>query len=445
MAGIATRVTAGSWSTSSVAACNAPSVADFDGELYLRLAAERLLLYPVAPGQGRGQGSGWSTPVIEIAAALVAVDALDADTAHRIAEGYEIASQLRGHEGSHGGLFRRHDLAPVVGAPLAPVRLAWCEHTVAVPWGSLTTHYALLAANSTVVGITATPTDTSTHAMRNFVTTMADEQGTQVQAHFSGQGGPVIRGQFGSQPGLDPTTRWIALDGVRLELGADVVPTAAVIEELPATTPAHRHLASVIGRAWQGGPRRVPETSIDLIIEALVAAGTMPVDDAFADQTRALVRAGQTGGSSSSGLPEPWASVVRRRAERRLHDREQAVWVIPVGAVTPSIDGAFVRIDTVELERREVSATIAVSPGSALGTFDPIIGTQEISWWATDDRGNHYLGHFAGGGGSAEGGDGTIRFGPLLDPAATVLRLLPTGSTERAVVEVALPGQGARP
>ena len=64
---------------------------------------------------------------------------------------------------------------------------------------------------------------------------------------------------------------------------------------------------------------------------------------------------------------------------------------------------------------------------------------RSLTWWARDDRGNHYLGHWNG---SHRHDDaiktGTLAFAPALDPLATRLDVLPTGLTERAVISFAL-------
>jgi hypothetical protein len=62
-----------------------------------------------------------------------------------------------------------------------------------------------------------------------------------------------------------------------------------------------------------------------------------------------------------------------------------------------------------------------------------------IEWWAEDDLENSYLGAIGKWGGGADIAEGTVIYWPALDPQATRLRIMPTGSHERAVITVDLP------
>ncbi|MGP8000672.1 MAG: hypothetical protein ACLPKI_25635 [Streptosporangiaceae bacterium] len=75
-------------------------MAEFDAELYLRLAGETMLL------DSRGeQGQAWESPMDVTAHALVAVGALTAGMAQAIVADYYLARSFRSGEVAH---FRRH-------------------------------------------------------------------------------------------------------------------------------------------------------------------------------------------------------------------------------------------------------------------------------------------------------------------------------------------------
>ena len=127
-----------------------------------------------------------------------------------------------------------------------------------------------------------------------------------------------------------------------------------------------------------------------------------------------------------------------------FHDEEDVRTVL-VGVTPPPLDGVYLRIDAVVLAGRQLSARVVVSPGSALASWGPSMGGDEIAWWAQDDLGNHYLGTVGSGGGGAEQRHGEINFTPPLADRAKVIRLLPTASTERLAIEVPLTDQEDSP
>jgi hypothetical protein len=108
--------------------------------------------------------------------------------------------------------------------------------------------------------------------------------------------------------------------------------------------------------------------------------------------------------------------------------------------VTPEFDRHFAAIYSVESDPDGFTAEAAVSPPDIEphpGNLD--LEDRSLTWWARDDRGNHYLGHWNG---SHRHDDaiktGSLAFSPALDPQATRLDILPTGLTERAVISFAL-------
>ena len=71
---------------------------DFDPELHLRLIGERALLDP----RQMHSPDPWNDPLLEVAAALVAVGDIDEQRAQNIVDDYHLALGLRGGRG-HGG------------------------------------------------------------------------------------------------------------------------------------------------------------------------------------------------------------------------------------------------------------------------------------------------------------------------------------------------------
>jgi hypothetical protein len=69
-------------------------------------------------------------------------------------------------------------------------------------------------------------------------------------------------------------------------------------------------------------------------------------------------------------------------------------------------------------------------------------GQQHLTWWAADNLGNYYLGEQ--GSWDPRGGRcrGAIGFWPALDTRASSIDLMPTATTARAVIRVALPWAG---
>ena len=67
-----------------------------------------------------------------------------------------------------------------------------------------------------------------------------------------------------------------------------------------------------------------------------------------------------------------------------------------------------------------------------------------LVWWARDDRGNHYLGHWEGSRADEAVQTGTLAFSPALDPLAKRVELLPTGRCQSGdLVPVQLGERGA--
>ncbi|MBI2703928.1 MAG: hypothetical protein HYX32_01360 [Actinobacteria bacterium] len=411
-------------------------MAAFDAELYLRLAGEAMIL----EGPNPRQNVGWSSPTTDAASALVAVDALPLETAETITRDYEIAMSLRGDQRSRGAMFRVGRGPQPSGTPFPPARVAVSGQTVETSWGSITVHHVLLGDTSTAMHITATDRSPGGFGMRNIAPVVRDDRGTAMPTFFSGGGGSNgYRGELSGAPALSPSTAWIELDGTRIDLRDNPVQVEVRIEELEPSTPAERHLRQLLASSGPG-PRFANPDSIEDVISVLVACGAIQPEDRAIKEVRAVGSAMQGRNATDPDLPPRWRSVMSRSRNPfpGYHDSNDGGRTIVVGAATPAIDGAYVRVDALIVSAQAFAVEVAVSPGHALGPggWGPVVGGESLSWWAEDDRGNHYLGTMTGSSGSDDYCRSTVQFGPPLDPAAELLMLQPTGSAHRAVVTI---------
>ena len=416
----------------------------FDAELYLRLMGERIVLSGPDPQSGHG-----ASPLTTAAQALVAVGRLDDATAVAVLEDYMLAGALRGDVMSMHALSNDVDDeepgAEIVVEPLTPGRVVACDETIELAAGTLHVSHVTLSREVTTVAVDlrlATPRSRRRgHGLRSRSSlpsvTLADDRGTRTTAQLSGGGSESHwEGQFRAEPGLHVETAFIEVDGHRLGLEGEIEPAELWIEDLPAQDPGLHHL-------WQ---RVTPEghmheeSMVEPAIDALVAAGALTGDEPELADVRAVAAALPHGmmfgvqGTNAKALPEPWRSVVRGSRGRGPDG------TVAVRATTPVFDGFAVAVSAVQSSEEGWSAEVEVAPG--LEMFSPFDGprprSRRLTWWAQDDRGHHYL----GGIGSWSGGDtsasGTIQFSSALDPKATYVDLLPTATTQRAVIRVPL-------
>lgn len=141
--------------------------------------------------------------------------------------------------------------------------------------------------------------------------------------------------------------------------------------------------------------------------------------------------------AAMSDLPERWASLLSGATRGR-----GPVGAVAVGAAIPEIGDAAICMEGLVSAAEEFSLYLTVSPAWQLtgAPFDGLEAIAPLSWWAEDDRGNHYLGTVSHGMRVAPGdvAEGSIRFWPALDRRATELRILPATETHVAVCTVSL-------
>ncbi len=416
---------------------------DFDAELYLRLVEERALL-------DQRQSSGrapWDRPGTEVAAALVAVDALDADLAQSIVDEYSLAQGLR--PGGRQMPPMGHHLSQPRGKrlPLTAPRVVATGWTLTPEWGSVRVHYVSLGDRNTSLAITATESTPGTlmHAqapggMPITQPHLTDDQGTTQVAHFSGGGGSGgYSGRLVTQAPLSKNTRWIEMGEGRIEIGDTESSASSRVEPLPPMEPAVRHIWRRLGtfrhRHFGAG------SSIDLTIEAFVAAGVLAADDPLIDEVQRVSLALSGNPGTGASIPEPWASLMAG-----THRNDGPTGAVAIGLVTDEVDGTVISAEGLVSGPASFAVAVASSPGESNVShpFRSQVKDVGLAWSAEDDRGNHHVGGMNAWGGGPDLSEGTIEFWPPIHPRARELKLMATGATERAVITVSLPDWGSQ-
>ena len=420
-------------------------MAAFDAELYLRLAAERLVLAGVDPRRPHE-----ASPVTVAAQALVAVGAIDDATAVAVLEDYVLASAVRGDMTSLHSLsddFEDEEAPPTVAIrPLTPARVVSCDRDLQLASGTLhVSHVTLGREVTTLAGVLRLATAAArprrgptlrAHGSRHSLT-LTDDRGTRLLAQFSGGGSEtLLQGHFDADPGLHVDTAYIEVDGQRIDLEGEVEAAEVWIEPLPDQRPAFRYLWQCV--TPEGHMRETP--TVEPAIDALVAAGALAADDPVLDELRAvaatMTREARLGmqNPGAAPLPEPWRSVSQRSS------RKGPAGTVAVRAATPVFDGFAVAVSAVQSDEESWTAEVEVAPALEMfSPFDPPRArSRPLAWWAADDRGHHFLGAIGSWSGGDDLGRGTIHFAAALDPKAAYIDLLPTATTHRAVIRVPL-------
>lgn len=440
-------------------------VAEFDAELYLRLAGERALLDP--PGDDDQSGA---SPLDVAGHALVAVGAITAGEAQAIVDDYQRALSYRRGEHPHRRFVRasRSASARSPGHRLGALRVVACGRLIEQPWGQLFLRYLVLRSDSTSlhVGMSASPATPgpATRSLRpGFASatsrtrmtrsgpgarvsgaglpqqlSLTDDRGTTVSAGLSGSGNDhEWDGEFETRPGLAQETAWIEVLGERVELPADPGPFPDVwVEPLTARDPAVAYLWALVAiRTEFHGP-----DTLESSIETLVAAGSLASGDPAIAEVRAVAahlsrgRGGARAAGHQGPLPEPWRSMMARRGRGGGPDG-----LVVAGVTTPEFDGITAAVLAVRSEDEGFAADVEMVPGLPHWRWlHASVDQPLLAWWAADDRGHHYLGRHGSWQSSPDHSGGQIEFWPALDPAARVLDIMPTTRAARAVIRVPL-------
>jgi hypothetical protein len=266
--------------------------------------------------------------------------------------------------------------------------------------------------------------------------TVTDDRGTAPSTRFSGGGsGDEWRGHYTTDRPLAPDTRWIELLGERVDLPDRVRGTPVEIQSLDDIDPTERYLQHCLEGL---GDQHPGAGSIDHAIEALVSCGALAPDAAVVDETLAVADALQpTGGPPTAGtvvLPTRWRSLLAARGRGG-----GPTGTVIIGATTPVFDGVNAAVMELESSGEGFQIEVEIAGGTVVAApFATDVDRVAITYTASDDRGNHYLGGLAGWSGSDDGLEGQVEFWPALDPRANRLDLALTADRSRAVIRVPL-------
>jgi hypothetical protein len=412
-----------------------------DPETVLRLACERVLLGTSGPRREAMPDESIS----ELAAALVVLADLDRDTAEGVVDDYAVAIALRGQGNMpHRDEHRRSETS----GPLTPPAVAHVNRTVEVQGDEVHVLTVVFRRDRTEVHIRydARPSAFPSRGRRPMglhltggppSLSLSDDAGTASTAHFSGGGGDAgWEGRWTTEQPLSSSTRWLALDGTRVDLDTTVAPCTTRTEERTDGSLAQRYL-------WQ---RLVANDRVvrgnEHLLDALVEVGALTEDDldmlaAYDAVLEAMPQWGRPFRSPDKGIPPALASYLQHRGTTSR--REVA---LPLTALLEV--GSF-QVLVYDLRTTEEGFCVRVvvhGPGGGAPHywgFDGELRTENLAWWAEDDRGNSYLGQWGESSSSFDEAEGSVHFTPGLDRKATVLRVLPTTLSHRGVLEVALP------
>jgi hypothetical protein len=414
-------------------------------ETYLRLAWERIVL-----SEERRRGSNDTNAVSAASRVLVAAGSISPDQAAAIDEEYQDALRLRA--GNMRQMFFPR-LPPQPRVELSVRRVVLLSADFVTKTAPMTLTQVVFTDDSTMLDISGTDEKGMTPVLRRparvmgllqvggsphgLVLAIRDDAGTVASASMprSASNGRGWQAQFKSDIPLAATTKWLEIDGGRVDL-PEAGPTPQVrVERLDSDSSLRRALRrEVVNDVQMRGP-----ASLEFAIGALVETGVLDADDPLIEETQ-QISAAVMGHHLLPGLPEPWSSLLRRSQKS-----DGPVGRLPIG-IAVSVGGTSIRFDSLLSEPHTFSVALAVSPGEALLRHGPRphLGLPPIEWWAEDDRGNVYLSASGNGGGSENLAEGVLQSRTPLDPLASELRLVPTGQDDRAIVTLSLAGLAPR-
>lgn len=329
--------------------------------------------------------------------------------------------------------------------PITAPRVVACEQNVTQPWGRLHVNYVSLGDRSTSVvatAVEAAPTGEPMTAGERVM--LSDDAGHRAVACLNGSStNGAWEGRLSTEVPLSPDTRWIEIDGVRLDLpDTGKEPPSVRVEQLAEADPGERYLWQRLAVSGRGPSYYRPPRSLNAVAAALVAAGALDPASLVVNQVQAVADALRQGvGAAYWNLPQPWASLIAR-----LGTRDGRRGSVAVGVVTPPVDGVVIGVEGVVLSdthspvqsgpARGFEVYVTTSPGVWFGPLASRLDQPQIGWWAKDNRDNYYLGSQGNWRISQDDGqsEGRVNYQPALDPLATELCLMLTGLTEQAVI-----------
>jgi len=422
-----------------------------DPETYLRRACERILL-----SADRNNGPQFGAETVVISRACVAAGALDRATALGVLDEYAFAMALRDQ---HRGRMRLHrrSLAATEGHRLSAHRVAVCDCQFERGDQHWLLERVLFADDATHLDLSGTdpagprggprrrrsglvrPTPGAMpHQPHPPTVALRDDQGTITTGRVgqSSWSGGSWESTYRTDVPLSTDTRWIEVDGTRIDLPERLPAPEVRVEEIEPMYP----LRAMLYREIMSTDRRHGgEDTVEIACRALLAIGAVGEDDPLLTEIRRIAGAVESA-TLVPGLAEPWASLVARFPKA---DGPQGR--LAIGAVVDDLEGFSIRLDALTSEAGSFSISLAMSPGIPLLRFPGLdLEPSPIIWWAEDDRHNAYVAFSDSGGGSDKVAEGQVTSLAALDPKATELKLLPTASRTRAVITVPLAGLANR-
>ncbi len=413
-------------------------MAGFDAERYLRLAGDRSV-----PEGGCFDRPPWNPVLVATGAALVAARAMTTEAAQAVIAGYQALTP--GEDRSHRMTGRADRPAASVPPGIGPFRVAPCDRVIDQPWGQLMIHYVTFTGDATTLRVTLVPGRSHGGRFDPPVPLEArqlqvsGDHGTVMTEKFFGSsrhGDPAWHGEYEIHPALAADTGWIELLGERVELISAPAGIRAWIEPLPAQDPAKRHLWERVATINDFHDLHL---ALDTTIATLVAAGALPADDPMIGDARAVLAVLRPRGTDPVARPrdlaEPWRSLLARWGQGG-----GPAGIVTVGAITPPFDGVIAAVIALQSHDEHFGINVELVPAVRTGLpYRDLPTQQHLTWWAADDLGNHYLGEQGSWYPGEDRCQGNIGFWPALHPRAIRLDLIPTATTQSAVIRVPLP------
>jgi hypothetical protein len=394
------------------------------------------------------------------AQALIAAGSLDEATANAVFDEYTVAFALRGGVEPEEALWCRRTLRKV---DLSAPRTVDGALAVGRESEGLVLHRLFLAEGVTELELSSTsplsagPAEGTIRPPKPFqrrrttpqrqrpqppAVTVADDQRTAVSlsAFDWSDLDPGWKATFHTNAQLSAVTAWLEIDGGRVELPPPGPPPEVRTEAVPALV---NPVEAMLYREALSAP--CGSLQDGAAVKALVATGSLLAEDPLLAEVEQVAKA-VCKRRAVGGLPEPWASLLRRVGK---HDGP--VGSLSIGAAVNSGEGWSVRFDSLTSNERDFQVAVAVSPAAVLRSPADNNARLEqlctspvaIEWRAEDDIGNSYLAvgerhrHWEGG---VVGGE--LSFLSPIAPEAQVLNLIAMGQRERAVVAIPLRGLG---
>ena len=440
-------------------------------EVHLRSRADAVLAGVPASAVGAGgRPRIWELlrPVQDAATALVAVGALEKETAQRIEDELHRALVGRG-VGSPETLEapKRWDYPPG-RAPGNPVRLAprrgyACPADLRLSFGHVRLAYLVVTpegdgtpgGSMRLVGdltlaepLPPPPDPMPSTSHRETVTgrlsalVVTDEDGQRYDLVSTGGTGDGRRASFTAilRPAPPPTTTSLLIgpteDGQLLPVPLAPPPTITIgpVEPLQPVPPGERWLraqAEVALFDYLRGRRRDPELDLNICVDALVAVDAVDSHDDVVAEVRNLL-AVLDGTHPPDDLPSQWKNVLASRGHDEHWDAAAVLAVI-----LPSLGGVTVALEGLQIRRGNAALSVEMTPYDT--AWYPTGEPRNITVRAVDNRGGRYLARQFWGSGSDHHAEAGYSFVPPLDPALRRLRLEISTETHTCTAEIDLP------